>query len=248
MNKLVTFAALLSLVSVISDTFATERVFASQEQRTTVIELYTSEGCSSCPPADHWLSRLKSDPRLWNQIVPVAFHVDYWNYLGWRDRFSNRRFSLRQSDYEDRGYLRTVYTPGVMKNGREWWGWRYTRIPTPASGDKAGMLKANIVDENISVDFRPFRHFQSPLKLNVAFLGFDLSTHIDAGENSGKVLKHDFTVLDFHEFQQAPDQNRYRWNLDKFLTIAPPEAAGLALWVTEGDDPTPIQATGGWLK
>lgn len=61
--------------------------------------------------------------------MPVAFHVNYWNHLGWRDRFADARFAARQSDYLRRDYLQTVYTPGVMKNGREWRGWACMSIP-----------------------------------------------------------------------------------------------------------------------
>ena len=60
--------------------------FESGVTRTTLLELFTSEGCSSCPPAEKWLSQLKSNPDLWKKIVPIAFHVDYWDHLGWRDR------------------------------------------------------------------------------------------------------------------------------------------------------------------
>ena len=62
--------------------------FHSAPKRTALLELYTSEGCSSCPPAEAWLSRLEYSPRLWRDFVPVAFHVDYWNYLGWKDNWS----------------------------------------------------------------------------------------------------------------------------------------------------------------
>ena len=62
--------------------------FASTARQTSLLELYTSEGCSSCPPAEAWLSGLKDNPGLWRDFVPVAFHVDYWNYLGWRDKWS----------------------------------------------------------------------------------------------------------------------------------------------------------------
>src|SRR5579859_7181132 len=77
----------------------TNLVFESRTQQTALLELYTSEGCSSCPPAEAWLSRLKGSPVLWKDFVPVAFHVDYWDYLGWRDKLGARQFSERQRAY-----------------------------------------------------------------------------------------------------------------------------------------------------
>ncbi|MEO1083852.1 MAG: DUF1223 domain-containing protein [Acidobacteriota bacterium] len=77
-----------------------------------VVELFTSQGCSSCPPADRLFSRLEGD------VIPLAFHVDYWNHLGWRDPFSDPRWSERQRRYGgtfERGY---VYTPQLVVNGR----------------------------------------------------------------------------------------------------------------------------------
>ena len=74
-------------------------VFQSSDRQTALLELYTSESCSSCPPADSWLSKLKNDPGLWQTFIPIAFHVDYWNHLGWRDRFSDERFTERQQNY-----------------------------------------------------------------------------------------------------------------------------------------------------
>src|SRR5258708_27687280 len=73
--------------------------FESSERQTALLELYTSEGCSSCPPAEAWLSKLKSAAGLWTNLVPVAFHVDYWNNLGWRDELSSEEFSDRQRHY-----------------------------------------------------------------------------------------------------------------------------------------------------
>src|ERR1043166_1377606 len=78
---------------------AGELSFQSSEQRTPLIELYTSEGCSSCPPAEAWLSKLKTEAGLWKDFVPVAFHVDYWDHLGWRDRFASAVFTERQRAY-----------------------------------------------------------------------------------------------------------------------------------------------------
>lgn len=86
---------------------------------TPLIELYTSEGCSSCPPADRWLAGLPP-----GKAVPLALHVDYWDYIGWRDRFADARFSVRQREAVRRGGGRTVYTPQVLLDGRDFRGWR----------------------------------------------------------------------------------------------------------------------------
>ena len=76
---------------------------SSGENNTPLLELFTSEGCSSCPPAEEWLSRQSKSPELWKRFVPVAFHVDYWNYLGWTDPYSSPEWSARQRDYSDSG-------------------------------------------------------------------------------------------------------------------------------------------------
>ena len=82
---------------------------------TPVIELYTSEGCSSCPPADQWLSSLKGKP-----VVAEAFHVAYWDYIGWKDRFAQPVFSTRQRDIAALNRQSGIYTPQLVRNGRDW--------------------------------------------------------------------------------------------------------------------------------
>src|SRR5215467_12960255 len=91
--------SLLLLWSAVESLGAERIKFQSGTNRAALVELYTSEGCSSCPPAEEWLSQLKIDPRLWMDFVPVAFHVDYWVYLGWRDPFGTGSFSERQRAY-----------------------------------------------------------------------------------------------------------------------------------------------------
>src|SRR5579862_2415659 len=83
--------------------------FQSSERQVALVELYTSEGCSSCPPAESWLSGLKEKPGLWSEFVPVAFHVDYWNSLGWRDKWSSQQYSDRQRDYAGVWGSGTIY-------------------------------------------------------------------------------------------------------------------------------------------
>ena len=85
----------------------------SGARRAGVVELYTSEGCSSCPPADHWLSGLKGR----DDVVALAFHVDYWDNLGWKDRFASPAYTARQAEWRARLKARFVYTPQVIVNG-----------------------------------------------------------------------------------------------------------------------------------
>src|SRR5258708_40149645 len=107
--------------------------FQSSETQTALLELYTSEGCSSCPPAETWLSRLKESPGLWKDFVPVAFHVDYWDRLGWRDPFADRGFSDRQSAYAELWHSENVYTPEFVLNGKDWRAWPlHKSIPKPS--------------------------------------------------------------------------------------------------------------------
>ncbi|MBL4917682.1 DUF1223 domain-containing protein [Tabrizicola sp. DMG-N-6] len=80
-----------------------------------VIELYTSQGCSSCPPADEFMARLAEDPR----VIALALHVDYWDYLGWKDRFADAQFTARQKSYAKAIRDRMVYTPQMIVQGQE---------------------------------------------------------------------------------------------------------------------------------
>ena len=97
---------------------------SSSNTQVSLLELYTSEGCSSCPLADRWVSSLKDDPKLWKEFIPLSFHVDYWDYIGWKDRFASPAYSRRQKQYAQQGAVSTVYTPGFLNNGQEWRPWK----------------------------------------------------------------------------------------------------------------------------
>src|SRR5581483_8429927 len=89
---------------------------------TALVELYTSEGCSSCPPADRWLSTL-GERRALEQVVPLALHVDYWDYIGWKDPYAKREFSQRQRRLSQLQRASFVYTPQVLVQGRDFPAW-----------------------------------------------------------------------------------------------------------------------------
>ena len=114
----------------------------------TVVELYTSEGCSSCPPADRWLSTLKGRP----DVLALAFHVTYWDRLGWPDRFARPEYTQRQYSLAQRAALSNVYTPQVLVNGQDWRRWPQlpaaTTAPVPAlslarEGDMVTVVRNN---------------------------------------------------------------------------------------------------------
>src|SRR5688572_27843983 len=90
---------------------------------TALVELYTSEGCDSCPPADRWLSSLGSRGLVPGKVVPMALHVDYWDYIGWKDPYARREFSLRQRLHATLKKARLVYTPQVLLQGQDYRGW-----------------------------------------------------------------------------------------------------------------------------
>ena len=169
--------------------------FESGDQQTALIELYTSEGCSSCPPAEAWLSKLKSDPGLWKDFVPLAFHVDYWDRLGWRDRFAASEWTQRQYTYVS--LLRTIRSirRSLFVNGDEWRDWFRKRVVAERRLSRAGILSATTTDEKKFVDFVS-KDKTSGLEAHVALLGCGINTKIGGGENNGRQLQHDFVVLE----------------------------------------------------
>ena len=220
-------------------------VFESGETQSTLIELFTSEGCSSCPPAEKWLSALKSNQDLWKKIIPVAFHVDYWDRLGWRDRFAKPEFTSRQQRYAAAWGGDSVYTPGFVVNGKEWRSW-FGGNAVPTTSSKIGMLRVSLGDGGkLSASFIPERTQPRTLALNVALLGNDLESDVKRGENSGRKLRHDFVVLDLVKTDMTSASNG--WTASVVLPMrSGDKPSALAAWLTENE--TPIQATGGWLK
>jgi hypothetical protein len=215
-----------------------DSVFESGPQKTHLLELFTSEGCSSCPPAEAWLSKLKAEPRLWKDFVPVAFHVDYWDRLGWRDPFAAKEWTARQYQYAANWKGNSVYTPGFVLDGAEW---RNTGVPT-AAGETVGSLKISLEKEGrLIAEFRPAKSSASKFDLHVARLGFDLKTNVTGGENNGRKLQHDFIVLSLVDGKITEGKGELK------LTETDAHIGAIAAWVTLPDQIEPIQAVGGWL-
>jgi hypothetical protein len=211
--------------------------------RVELIELYTSEGCSSCPPAERWMNGLKSAPGLWEQYIPMAWHVDYWDGLGWADRYADAAYSERQRNYAAHGRLSQVYTPGMLRAGREWRDWLRAAQPRAGSPTETGRLGLQQRGAaSIDIRFTPAHQGPAPTVAHLAVLGFDLETEVPRGENAGRRLMHDFVVLGVAE---APlREGSASLELPR-LKLAAPRMA-LVAWVTDDADPEPLQAAGGW--
>ncbi|MDH3317094.1 MAG: DUF1223 domain-containing protein [Gammaproteobacteria bacterium] len=239
---------LAALLPASETTLAESLALESPAARVSLLELYTSEGCSSCPSADRWLSDLKDDPRLWREVVPVAFHVDYWDYIGWRDRFASSSYSQRQKSYARNGHLGSVYTPGFVLAGKEWRSWFFHRVLEVNSDDVVGALSLELNGDRASVAFDPVSLPDKSLELHVAVLGFDLETEVEAGENHGRTLRHDFVVLG----HTRVDMRRIQGRLVAETALPKPRfessRKAIAAWVSAVGDPYPIQAVGGWLR
>ena len=211
--------------------------FESGPQKTHLIELFTSQGCSSCPPAEAWLSKLKSEPGLWKDFVPIAFHVDYWDRLGWRDPFASKEWTARQYQYSENWKAESVYTPGFVLDGREW----MERSVPKLSGDKPGTLKLSIANGKVVTEFVSADGATKDVDLHVATLGFDLTTKVSAGENSGRSLKQDFVVLSLMNGKMSGGKAALEFKPD-------PSAKAIAAWITPPNQLEPVQVVGGWLK
>jgi hypothetical protein len=219
-----------------------QTVFESKPARTHLLELFTSEGCSSCPPAEAWLSNLKKEPQLWRDIVPIAFHVDYWDHLGWRDPFASKIWTARQYDYSARWKTGSVYTPGFVLNGHEW---RNESVPSP-SAEPAGVLTIRTANgERVTATFQPISGGGRDYEIHLARLGFGMSTNVKAGENSGRKLRHDFVVLSLTN--EAMQGGAKELRFPAAASGQTGERGALAAWVTEVGQMEPIQAVGGWL-
>ena len=226
---------------------AAETRFESGPQQTALVELYTSEGCSSCPPAEAWLSRLKSDPGLWKNFVPIAFHVDYWDRLGWPDRFASKRWTERQRGYASLWQSESVYTPAVVRNGNEVRGWSGANLSRPDE-KPAGVLSAKTTDgKTFAIEFRPADGKSTDWEAHAALLVSGISSRIGGGENRGRNLEHDFVVLDLRDAEMKSEDGTLRARLTMGGANEPGARKAIAVWISARDRLAPVQATGGWL-
>jgi len=198
-------AALAVSFAVAAEPPACRRV--SAPNTVALLELYSSEGCNSCPPADRFVSEVVARGPGAERVVPIVLHVDYWDYIGWKDRFASPAYTARQSWLAAKnGAPRSVYTPELFLAGREWRGWRGADLAAALAAVNARPAAARIeltvtatdsIKIAASVTALPNGTqgaASDALEWFVALVEDDLTSAVSAGENSGVTLRHDAVV------------------------------------------------------
>ncbi|MEP2651120.1 MAG: DUF1223 domain-containing protein [Paraglaciecola sp.] len=225
---------------------ADEIVFTSTGVRPVLLELYSSQGCSSCPPAQKWVNRFTESDGLWSKFIPIVFHVDYWDYIGWKDPFSSPAFSKRQRSFGLEGLVNSIYTPGFVVNGHEWKGWFRGQAIDPYKFNRSSNIGLATIakQDKVEVSYTLSDQYQTNEgQVHIAILGFDLITQIQAGENANRTLSDNFVVLGYK--QQVIEGHQQTIEYPRLSAQA--EKYGLVVWTTKNNGLEPTQAVGGYL-
>ena len=194
-----------------------------QDKPIVVVELFTSEGCSSCPPADRLLSSIVNEDHENAEVIALSFHVDYWDYIGWKDPYADSRFSKRQRNYA-RKLVSSVYTPQMVVNGR-----------TQFVGSSRSSWKKALYDEKSNATVEPLEITSKSLEdnklqltvasnsrndlINVAIVERNLSQNVNRGENRGRLLTHDNVVRAFDSKLDAGESSQFELVLPDNLDL-----------------------------
>ena len=230
--------------------------WVSTAARNESIELFTSEGCSSCPPADRWMQSLTRDRRLWKTLFPIGWHVDYWNDLGWVDPFSSREGTARQEAYIRHWGRGGAYTPEFVRTGREWRTWSTSEaLPEFAKPMDVGILGlSGRVQSGFTMSFQPVGNGDGPWEARVVLMESGVSHEVSRGENAGRRLQHAFAVRQVVSATMSrTSSSGPTWTATVQLPMSfamgrdPAVTVAVVGWVSRPGNPTPVQITGGAL-
>jgi len=256
MKKIIT-SGLLAM-AIFGQQQVSAETFNSGVESVALVELFSSEGCHSCPPAEKKLNELVGSSQLFKKFVPVAFHVDYWDRLGWKDSFATPEYTARQYTLLSEGGRSGPYTPNFIIAGNEWKG--FFRGHSIESGvdsfakNAIGNLKIDYQSSDslhkVNAVFSPEQvgliDKNKPLVLSVAPLGMGLQSDVKRGENSNKQLHHEFVALDWQKVAMTFEDNQ--WVATLSLPKETHQAQAISAWVSHRHSLLPIQAVGGYIK
>lgn len=163
----------------------------AQSEPVVVLELFTSQGCSSCPPADDYLTTLMENP----QVVALALHVDYWDYIGWEDKFAQAAFTARQKSYAKAIGSRTIYTPQFIINGADRIEGNQPEALTAVLKRHAGVVPPVVLSltrqgDRVAITARADQPLTRPLRVQLVRYRPSETVEIERGENAGKTVTY----------------------------------------------------------
>jgi hypothetical protein len=230
----------------------------SPKHTVALVELFTSEGCSSCPPADRWLQNLPRNGYAFDKVVPLSLHVGYWDYIGWKDPYAQQRFTDRQRAYANLRQSNSVYTPQVVLAGSDFRSWDGASFKRELSAMAARPAAANIALSAAAVgsalqiktevamateaQTTQAATRQAATQLHLAIFEMGLKNKVTRGENSGETLTHDFVV---RQWQGPALLEQGKLSSKQTLTLDAPStgrALGVAAFV-QGAKGEVLQAT-----
>ena len=212
----------VDVVAVDNDT----KTVTSPDNRVVLLELYTSEGCSSCPPADRFLSSLKAAGISDKQLIPMAFHVTYWDYIGWQDRFADKQYDQRQRELAHKKKKSTVYTPQFVLSGDDYRSYaafsedvnKLARQKATVDLELSARKSADKLQLNLKTDISASEIKDVGFYLVV--IEANLASDVNNGENEGELLHHDYVVRQFlgPYFQSKPENKQ---SLEQSIVLQP---------------------------
>ncbi|MBF2708418.1 DUF1223 domain-containing protein [Flavobacterium soyangense] len=226
----------LIIVSIVLSSFTIKKVIENKKIKTSkegfaVLELFTSQGCSSCPPADAVLGKyaIQNNPN----VIALAFHVDYWNYIGWKDPFSKAQFTDRQRNYANLFNAQGIYTPQLIINGKyELVGSKENEINNLINKEleikkelNIRIKKASISNNLLNIEYDA--DINSNIVVNLALVKKKEFTSIKRGENNGLKQTNYNIVYDFKSISNSAKSNnnanfqfKSEWLASDFMVIA----------------------------
>ncbi|MBI1347159.1 DUF1223 domain-containing protein [bacterium] len=191
----------------------TQSASAAEFPGIAVVELFTSEGCSSCPPADQLLKRIaETQTKSGHAIYCIGWHVDYWDRLGWSDRFAHAKYTARQRHYGNELELSAIYTPQMIVNGRDEFvgsNWKLAdtaignALKTPVRHQVTLKCQVNTTDKTCQVTYTVSPAAQNA-ELQLVLVESGLSSKVTAGENRGETLTHVNAVRNWTTISRGP--------------------------------------------
>ncbi len=201
----------------------------AKKQSFAIVELFTSEGCSSCPSADQLLSKIKDNAKKsGKRIYPLSFHVNYWNYLGWEDAFSSESFTKRQKTYRNMLGSGRIYTPQMVVNGKEEFvGSNETKANYSIEDALLASPRAQIElshtwerkKQTLLIDYKITGQLEERV-LNLALVESELETQVGRGENRGRTLHHDNVVRIFETIRLTKDKGQWQAVVPKSINLS----------------------------